>query len=100
MFFRELHQWDTLQPTTLSEDPLKWWKQNSALYPVLAELAQKYLAVPASQCTTERAFSTAGNIVTSDRASFLPERVEALALLQKNRDFSSWDFDPACCDEL
>ncbi|KAG0416688.1 hypothetical protein HPB47_006225 [Ixodes persulcatus] len=42
--------------------PLEWWKtRGSHLYPGLVKVAQKYLAIPATQTKSERLFSTTGN---------------------------------------
>jgi len=41
-----------------------WWKENSARYPLLSQLARKYLCIPASTASSKRSFSTAGLIIT------------------------------------
>jgi hypothetical protein len=46
--------------------PLYFWKKNEFVYPELAELAKKYLSVPASSCV-ERMFSIAGHIFSFKR---------------------------------
>lgn len=56
-------------------NPLIWWKNNELKYPNLALLAKKYLYAPATPVTSERCFSTAGNIVTSKRSCLLPKNV-------------------------
>ena len=43
-------------------DPLSFWKDNESTYPNLAELAKKYLAIPASSAPVERLFSIGGKI--------------------------------------
>ncbi|CAH1114795.1 unnamed protein product [Psylliodes chrysocephalus] len=63
---------------------LKWWSKNHHRFPVLALIARQYLNVPASQTSSERLFSIAGNIVTSDRARLLSSNVEQIAFLNKN----------------
>ena len=45
-------------------DPFEWWANREKRYPAMAELAQKYLCVPAISASAERVFSAAGNIVT------------------------------------
>jgi len=45
--------------------PLKWWKENGRLYPVLAKLSRKILCVSATSCASEGLFSTSGRIVGS-----------------------------------
>jgi len=37
-------------------DDLKWWKDHSSLYPTLATLARKYLAIPISSASVETLF--------------------------------------------
>lgn len=38
-------------------DPVTWWGCQGATYPVLRKMAKDYLAIPASSCLIERAFS-------------------------------------------
>ena len=63
---------------------LDWWSKNQFRFPVLAQLGRQYLNIPASQTTSERLFSTAGNIVTPNRAQLLSDHVEQLAFLHEN----------------
>src|SRR5271154_2115245 len=55
----ELENWRNLDPVTCGTDVLAWWRNNEVNYPIIGMLARKYLAVPASQASTERSFSTA-----------------------------------------
>ncbi|EFN84807.1 Zinc finger BED domain-containing protein 1, partial [Harpegnathos saltator] len=66
-------------------DPLKWWKAHENLYPTIAALAKIYLAIPASSASSERVFSTAGNIVTAKRNCLSTENVNLLIFLNKNK---------------
>ena len=66
--------------------PLEWWKTRQQKYPRLAKIAKKYLCIPATSANSERVFSTAGNIVNPKRASLLPENVDLLVFLYKNKD--------------
>lgn len=66
------------------DTPVKWWKNHSTVYPVLAKLARKYLCMCATSCTSERQFSTSGNIVTSSRSSLKPTKVNMLVFLAQN----------------
>jgi hypothetical protein len=59
-------------------DPFEWWKTRATKYPATGELAKKYLAIPATSASSQRCFSTAGNIVTSKRNCLLPEHVNTL----------------------
>lgn len=66
-------------------DPYEWWKFKKDKYPSIALLARRYLCIPATSVSSERCFSTAGNIVTKKRASLLPENVNLLVFLYQNR---------------
>lgn len=66
-------------------DPFEWWKTREHKYPVIAKLALKYLTIPATSVSSERCFSTAGNIVTSKRSCLLSENVNMLIFLYQNR---------------
>lgn len=68
------------------EDPLLWWKLHSPTYPILSNLAFKYLCVCATSTSSERLFSTSGNIVTPTRSHLNPDKVEMLTFLAKNLD--------------
>ena len=53
---------------TTELNPLCWWKENLHRYPILSKLARKYLCIPATSVPTERAFSSASNIVNAKRS--------------------------------
>ena len=65
-------------------NPLLYWKEKQASWPLLATLARKYLAPPCTTVPSERLFSTAGNIVTDKRTRLDAEKVEMLLFLNKN----------------
>lgn len=69
---------------SVDSNPLKWWKDNENQYPNLSKLAKRYLAVQATSVASERVFSTAGDIVTSQRAALSTENVDILIFLKKN----------------
>lgn len=72
-------------PNAESEvDPLEWWKVHEANFPRVSHLARKYLCIPATSAPSERAFSTGGNIVTCQRATLKPDKVNQLVFLSKN----------------
>ena len=68
----------------LAASPLLWWKSNCHKYPLIAKAARVILCVPATSVPSERVFSTAGDIVSAQRASLSPENVDALIFLKKN----------------
>ncbi|CAI6357053.1 unnamed protein product [Macrosiphum euphorbiae] len=66
-------------------NPLEWWRTREEKYPAIATIAKKYLAIPSTSASSERCFSTAGNIVTPKRSCLLPENVDMLVFLYQNR---------------
>ena len=69
-------------------DPLMWWRDRWRMYPTLWKLARRFLAIPATSAPSERAFSTAGNLVSLRRASLKVDRVSDLLLLKENLDLA------------
>ncbi|XP_025410705.1 zinc finger BED domain-containing protein 1-like [Sipha flava] len=85
------------------EDPLKWWKENSNLYPEVSKLAKKYLSIIATSVPCERLFSEAGNITSKKRSSLSPDRVNNLLFLNscyKSTKTSDHTLDAAIGFEL
>ena len=68
----------------MSTNICTWWKDTAFIYPNMAQLAKKYLNIPATQASSERLFSLAGNILTDDRGLLLDEHVEEIAFLHEN----------------
>lgn len=67
----------------LGGDVLQWWKKQVDL-PLLSALAKSYLSIPATSVSSERVFSTAGDIVTAKRSLLHPDHVDQLIFLTKN----------------
>ncbi|KAL2098424.1 hypothetical protein ACEWY4_007631 [Coilia grayii] len=65
-------------------DPLEWWKQHELNFPIVARLAKKYLCIPATSSSSERAFSASGNIITCKRSCLKPNTVDQLVFLALN----------------
>lgn len=68
-------------------DALKWWKDHETKFPLVAQLAKKYMCIPASSACSERVFSTAGNLITAKRSCLLPENVSMLVFLYQNKTY-------------
>eukprot|EP00057_Strongylocentrotus_purpuratus_P035424 XP_799085.1 PREDICTED: zinc finger BED domain-containing protein 1-like [Strongylocentrotus purpuratus] len=74
------------QPSAnVTVNPLMWWQGSDKRLPLLQQLPRKYLGIPATSVPSERVFSTAGNIVTAKRNCLLPENVDMLIFLSKNK---------------
>ena len=65
-------------------NPLAWWRVYANTYPTLADLAKKYLCIPASSSPSERVFSTAGCIVYMKHNCLKANKVGELVFLAKN----------------
>lgn len=83
---RELENYLVSPCLPLESESLLWWRSNQSCYPHLAALAKKLLSIPATSTTSERLFSTAGNVITSKRNRINPERAEQLIFLNRNLD--------------
>ena len=75
-----------LKSPTLNMDscPLTWWKQEKSRLPMLSSVARKFLCICATSVSSERIFSTGGNIVTDHRTCLKPNKVDQLVFLAKN----------------
>lgn len=65
--------------------PLKYWKRNSSKFPILANIAKKFLAIPATSSGIERIFSIAGALARARRAKLLPATLEMVVMLRQHR---------------
>lgn len=80
----EVLKYRSMVPLTLTENALDWWKSHETELPILANLARSCLCIPATSVASERVFSTAGDIVSSQRSSLRPDCVDQLIFLKKN----------------
>nr|XP_055034732.1 E3 SUMO-protein ligase ZBED1-like isoform X2 [Misgurnus anguillicaudatus] len=80
----EIKRYRARRPAGLQDNPLIWWRENEKEYPLLACMAKRYLCVPGTSVTSERVFSTAGDIITAKRSCLTPGHVNELLFLQKN----------------
>jgi len=68
-------------------DPVEWWKNvGRARFRLLARLAQKYLAIPATSTQCERIFSHAGEILQAKRCRLKVTTIETLCFIYENQD--------------
>ena len=58
------------------DDPLQWWSKKKDKYPLLANLAKKYLCVPATSVEAERTFSALGLLLTKQRLHMAGDNVD------------------------
>ena len=84
-FDRYLHH--PIDPKMLKDEtfvPLKWWKSNDGVDPLVSNVARKYLCVTATSTPSERIFSAAGNILTKKRAMLGHDLLDKLIFLNVN----------------
>lgn len=77
------------EPLDSNGDPLAWWRDNEARFPLLSKVARKYMCICATSTPSERVFSAAGNIVTTLRSSLKPHKVNMLVFLARNKDMTT-----------
>ena len=65
-------------------DPLLWRKKHASAFPTLVGLAKKYLAIEATSAASERIFSKAQRIETSNRNRLKREIIGSLLLISTN----------------
>lgn len=65
-------------------DPLLWWKGRVDKYPLFSKYAKQLLGMPATSVASERVFSTAGDVVTAQRACLSGDQVDMLVFLKHN----------------
>jgi len=81
---QELDQYLCHPQLDMENSPLEWWKSEQSRYPRLAKLARRYLCVCATSVASERVFSCAGQIVSDQRSSLKPDKVDNLVFLARN----------------
>ena len=61
----EVSEYLQMYEIPIKSDPLIWWNEKKDKFPILSNLAQKYLAVLAILTASERLFSDARNLLTN-----------------------------------
>nr|XP_026237278.1 zinc finger BED domain-containing protein 1 [Urocitellus parryii] len=80
----ELSNFKSQKVLGLHEDPLKWWSDRLALFPVLPQVLQKYWCVAATRVPPERLFGSAANVVSAKRNRLAPAHVDQQVFLYEN----------------
>ncbi|CAG8727098.1 39535_t:CDS:1 [Gigaspora margarita] len=77
--YDELNHYLESSPEPSTTDVLKWWKTHENRYPILAIMAQDYLATSAP---VECIFSESGNIITPECVQLGSGTIKALMCLK------------------
>jgi hypothetical protein len=80
----ELDEFSREEGIAMNKCPLEWWAARASRYPVLAEMARVYLAVPASSAPSERVFSVAKLVLSDKRRRLDVDRVARLMFMKRN----------------
>ena len=82
------HYLNVLELPALEEyDPFLWWATNKNQYPILHQIAMKYISIPATSVPSERLFSDAKNLITPQRTRLDSFLINQLMFLKRNRDY-------------
>jgi hypothetical protein len=65
-------------------DVLAYWKQCSATFPILSQLAKIFMAIPSTSVSTERCFASARGLLGLRRHSMSPQMLSSLLFLKCN----------------
>jgi hypothetical protein len=71
-----------------SESIRAFWEENKILFPELYEVAKIYLAIPPTQATVERSFSTLSFIYNNRRSSLGKNLLENIILIKLNKEIA------------
>ncbi|CAF3822945.1 unnamed protein product [Rotaria sp. Silwood1] len=63
---------------------LQYWDANKSIYPNLARVAKKILAIPASNTSVERLFSDTGNTIIDRRTRLDVDKINNLLFIKRN----------------
>jgi hypothetical protein len=76
------------------DDILSYWKEYEKLFPMIASIARDILAIPASNTSVERLFSSCKNTITDKRTKLGADKLNKLMFLQKNMNILKEKFGP------
>ena len=81
----ELSRFAALPEQPANIDALGWWKLHGSLFPLLSQLARRYLAIPASSAASERLFSQLKLTATPARRNLLPDTLCMLLFVEAHQ---------------
>ena len=95
---KELKQFCKTVQLGPKDDPMGWWASNRIQFPVLAQVAERVLDIPASCAPTERLFSKLARVNAKDRCRMKPGEVSlglelTVALSETSQGLGGCHFD-------
>ena len=69
-------------------DPLAWWKMVHVRkrFPILSQLAEVFLSIPATSAPSERMWSRSSGVLTAKRSRLTPEVTSSTMFLKENME--------------
>ncbi|XP_004867373.1 zinc finger BED domain-containing protein 1 [Heterocephalus glaber] len=80
----ELSNFKSQKLLALHEDPLRWWADRRALFPLLPRVLQKYWCVAATRAPAQRLFASSANVLSTKRNRLSPAHVDQQIFLYEN----------------
>lgn len=80
----EIDKYMREDPVAKNACPFQWWKDHQNKYPLLSQVAKKYLSIPATSVPSERVFSSAGDLVKAKRSCLSSNNINMLLFLYNN----------------
>ena len=71
-----------IDKSSLTNNPLDFWKTHSKTFPLLSKLAKRIHSIPATSTGVERQFSSARLIINQRRTNINPEQVDNILLIR------------------
>ena len=63
---------------------LQWWKKHEKEFPMLSAVARDHLCIPVTSASSDRMFSTGGNIISAKRECIKPETLKMFVFIKEN----------------
>jgi len=83
----EIENYSSITESSYETDILSWWRGKRDAFPVLSEIARKYLGVSATTVPSESIFSLSGLLSGGRRGKVSPKVLRQLVILKKNYNF-------------
>lgn len=71
-----------MDKSTLTDNPLDFWRENQTIFPMLSRVARQIHAIPASSAAVERQFSGAGIVINERRTALDPNQVNNILFIR------------------
>ena len=78
---KEMNSFELEGKLVIEDDPLVWWRSRQLKYPLLSQLAKKYLCIMGTSTPAERVFSAMGRVLTKTRMRMSENMFSSLMFL-------------------